>query len=621
MRLRSAAAIWRRPGRRHPPAAFASGGAQQPSGGAQQPSPYALYQQTVQAAGPVVEFLRAAYAREFGAEPKVLREDFAGTMLVALEWIRGGELREAVAVDSDATPCDWGLLHNGWAPSEEGRLRRAVCRLGGEDDGTCGTLPSADLACALNFSWCCLVDDAALLRYFRALRAAVPFVVLDLYGGPAAERTGEWVMPLPGARRGGRYVWRHARWDPDARIVDAEIDFELPPAKPLRRAFRYHWRLRSAGETRRLLQAAGFDVVTVWAEDRAEDGSGTGCLRPLGDCEEPRGARWTVFISAAATAAQEAPAPAAAAARPPLLADELGQMRAVAEQQDRSPRLVSSALTPESFEADVLPGPPRVIAGATEGWPAHREWQLQRLRERFASESFYFEEERAGGVRRGESLPAVLENLASAAPDPAGYVFDSSFAGAKRELLAEYSVPAYLAQADVFSRLPAELAAHPDRPAWRWFLIGPPGSGFEVHSDPWGSAAWNACIVGHKRWAFMPPSTPPELLRPVLGTPRRWHALDWFREVYPMMRNAPELGMLEFLQRPGEIVFVAPGWHHAVVNLEPTVAVTQNFAGRPSMRTTWAELQRTNAAFAAALQADAMMKPVLRDWITPAAAA
>ena len=40
----------------------------------------------------------------------------------------------------------------------------------------------------------------------------------------------------------------------------------------------------------------------------------------------------------------------------------------------------------------------------------------------------------------------------------------------------------------------------------RWLLIGPKGSGTDVHQDPAGTVAWNFLISGQKLWVFIHPS-------------------------------------------------------------------------------------------------------------------
>lgn len=188
--------------------------------------------------------------------------------------------------------------------------------------------------------------------------------------------------------------------------------------------------------------------------------------------------------------------------------------------------------------------------------------------------------------------------------------------------------------------------------------MGPARSGSGVHIDPLATSAWNALLRGHKRWALFPPGTARGALRPP-GSDRE--AAAWFATVFRDMLRAgpagratgpqgaepagpappspparspgvaaaePSLpcaqqpcaphGLVQGVQGPGDTIFVPAGWWHAVLNLDDTLAVTQNFCssvgfarvwrhtrrGRPKMSARWLERLRQARPDLAA-QADA----------------
>ena len=92
------------------------------------------------------------------------------------------------------------------------------------------------------------------------------------------------------------------------------------------------------------------------------------------------------------------------------------------------------------------------------------------------------------------------------------------------------------------------------------------------------------------RWVLFPPGLPREVVKPkaYLKAGEDDEPIDYFTNVLPRIRAAhPELAVTEFVQRPGETVFVPGGWWHAVLNLDDTVAITQNFCSSTNWDRVW----------------------------------
>ncbi|KAG0355502.1 hypothetical protein BG005_005558 [Podila minutissima] len=152
-------------------------------------------------------------------------------------------------------------------------------------------------------------------------------------------------------------------------------------------------------------------------------------------------------------------------------------------------------------------------------------------------------------------------------------------------LLDDFSVPKYFKD-DLF-----QLAGDRRRPPFRWFVVGGARSGTGIHIDPLGTSAWNTLTSGHKRWCLFPPGIPKDIYDPSMK-PFDREAVSWFHHVYPRFAaNDFELGkkygMIEVIQKPGETMFVPGGWPHIVMNLDFTIAITQNFCSPTNFESVW----------------------------------
>ncbi|KJZ73609.1 hypothetical protein HIM_06942 [Hirsutella minnesotensis 3608] len=225
-------------------------------------------------------------------------------------------------------------------------------------------------------------------------------------------------------------------------------------------------------------------------------------------------------------------------------------------------------LTYEQF-AEQWTEQPFVLTKCIQDWPVCSTWSIDSLLKDYAGVEF-----RAEAV--DWPLARYCSYMAENMDESPLYLFDRRFAEKMdirvgRDNGAAYWRPDCFGP-DLFEVLGSE------RPAHRWLIVGPKGSGSTFHKDPNGTSAWNAVIQGAKYWIMFPSTAQvpgvyvsqdsSEVTSPL-------SIAEWLLTFHQEARRMPEC--VEGVCLAGEILHVPSGWWHLVVNLESGIALTQNF--------------------------------------------
>lgn len=111
-----------------------------------------------------------------------------------------------------------------------------------------------------------------------------------------------------------------------------------------------------------------------------------------------------------------------------------------------------------------------------------------------------------------------------------------------------------------------------------WLYIGKQNTFSELHLDLWNTSAWNYLIKGRKLWFFFPKSLN-SIIKNNIDSYKMENIID------AIFTQNSSFQPLYCIQSEGELIYSPPEFYHAVINLDLTISLTENFINKTNYDT------------------------------------
>jgi len=231
---------------------------------------YQLYEGAVQSPESDVVLFDRMYREINNRVPLIFREDFCGTFKISCEWVKGGERREALALDIDEEPLEQGRRYSmkGLSASQKKRIFPQNANV------LYPPKRKVDIVSVCNFSFYTFQERTIFMNYLEACRSSLKkngLLILELVGGPGfvntPRREQRTIKYEEGPNKGMKwftYYWEQHSFNPVTRRGLYYIHFTLNDGTKIKRAFSYDWRVWQPAEVRDCINEAGFRKSYVY---------------------------------------------------------------------------------------------------------------------------------------------------------------------------------------------------------------------------------------------------------------------------------------------------------------------------------------------------------------------